>query len=341
MTMDITRFIWVRRLLMGSIALLVSPAGWAQYTGPMINAHLHYLGNIPPALIMEQLAREQTQAAILMPKFYTGGGPYDGKDESAQDAQVEALIRAYPNTFFPLMGLQRNELCEDINWVQRKVINDLDEELEKKLASGLYYGAGELIVIHWAYGKHQHSVKKNKNCSELNHDLNSPLVQALLKTLKRFDKPLVIHMEASPKGIRQLEAVLPLGSKIVWAHNCGRAHPDTIRGLLQKHQNLYCDLANMDDQGFYGSGQPRLEIYSYLIMQKGKLDPLQQALMEEFSNRFMVGTDVAHTEGFEKQQVAKRLHRMRVLLGQLSPTAAQKIAYQNAITVFGLPLKLQ
>jgi hypothetical protein len=32
---------------------------------------------------------------------------------------------------------------------------------------------------------------------------------------------------------------------------------------------------------------------------------------------------------------------MRVMLGQLSTAAAQKIAYQNAITVFELALKLQ
>lgn len=330
---------YLRTSLFFSIALLLSAPSKAQYTGPMINAHLHYLGNISAQTILQQLSREQTQAAILMPKFYTGGGPYDGKDESAQDAQVEALARAYPTTFFPLIGLQRNELCEDINWVQRKVISDLEAELEAKLASGIYYGAGELIVIHWAYGKHQHSSKKNKNCSELDHDLDSPLVHAMLKPLKRFNKPLVIHMEASPKAIRQLHAVLPLGGKIVWAHNCGRAHPDVIRTLLTKYDNLFCDLANMDDQGFYGSGQPRLEDFSYLIMQKGQLDPKQKVLMEAFPERFMVGTDVAHSEGFEKQQISKRLARMRVMLGQLPPATAEKIAYQNAITVFGLPLK--
>ena len=326
--------------LLSFLLMHLSSNAAAQYQGKMINAHLHLLGNVKTELLLSELSKENTQAAILMPKFYTGGGPYDGKDVSSDDNQVEALYKSYPSIFFPLIGLQRNQLCDDISWHQSSTVSAIEAELVQKLSSGMYFGAGELIVIHWAYGKHQNSSKRNKNCSELDHGLDSPLVLAMLGQLKKFNKPLVIHMEASPKGISQLKKVLPLGAKIVWAHNCGRAHPDVIRGLLSQFDNLSCDLANMDDRGFYGSGQPRVESFTYLIMRDGVLDEAQKKLIEDFPNRFMVGTDVAHTEGFEKQQVSKRLNRMRFMLGQLSPATAKKVAYQNAIQIFDLPLTL-
>lgn len=325
--------------LLATLLMLVSSCAFAQYEGKMINAHLHFLGNLKTELLLQELSKENTQAAVVMPKFYTGGGPYDGKDVSAEDSQVEALYKNYPSVFFPLIGLQRNQLCDDTNWHQEKIVRAIEVEVATKLSSGIYFGAGELIVIHWAYGKHQNSSKKNKNCSELDHNLDSPLVSAILGQLKKFNKPLVIHMEASPKGVAQLKKVLPLGAKIVWAHNCGRARPDVIRSLLGQFENLSCDLANMDDRGFYGSGQPRTESFTHLIMRDGKLDESQKKLMEDFPNRFMVGTDVAHTEGFEKLQVSKRLNRMRLMLGQLSPSTAEKVAYRNAIEIFGLPLK--
>jgi hypothetical protein len=331
----------VHKLCLGSIFLMLFPSyALAQYEGKMINAHLHFLGNVKTELLLKELSKENTQAAILMPKFYSGGGPYDGKDISATDNQVEALQNLYPSIFFPLIGLQRDQFCEGSSWGHDKVISAMEAEIVEKLSSGIYFGAGELKVVHWAYGKHQNLSKRNKNCSEVNHNLDSPLVLAMLKQLKKFNKPLVIHMEATSKGVGQLKNVLQLGAKIVWAHNCGRARPDIIRSLLNQFDNLSCDLANMDDRGFYGSGQPRVESFTYLIMRDGKLDESQKNLMEDFPNRFMVGSDVAHTEGFEKHQVSKRLNRMRLMLGQLSPATAEKIAYQNAIQIFELPLKL-
>jgi hypothetical protein len=330
----------VYKLTLLSLFLMIfSSYASAQYKGEMINAHLHFLGNIKTELLLKELSKENTQAAILMPKFYTGGGPYDGKDVRAEDHQVEALYKSHPTVFFPLIGLQRDQFCDAINWSREEIIRAMEVEIAEKLSSGMYFGAGELKVIHWAYGKHQNSSKRIKNCSEVNHNLDSPLVLAMLGQLKKFNKPLVIHMEASPKGVSQLKKVLPLGAKIVWAHNCGRAHPEVIRDLLRQFDNLFCDLANMDDRGFYGSGQPRTENFTYLIMRNGILDEVQKRLMEDFPGRFMAGTDVAHTGGFEKQQVSKRLNRMRLMLGQLSSATAKKVAYQNAIQIFELPLK--
>jgi hypothetical protein len=146
-------------------------------------------------------------------------------------------------------------------------------------------------------------------------------------------------MEGDPISVSRLKRVLNFGGKVIWAHNCGRSNPSVIREMLSAHSNLFCDLANMDDQGFYGSGKPRLAGFSYLIMKDGTLDSDQKRLMVDYKNRFMVGSDVAHTEGFRKSQVSKRLQRMRLMLSQVPPDVAERIAFRNAIDVFGLPLK--
>ena len=324
-----------------ALLLTFAPLSFSsEYKGRMINAHLHVLGNLESNLLFEELSKAGVEAAILMPKFYKGGGPYGGDDASSSDEQMDSIRREYPTTFFPLMGLQRGELCKESHWSDPNVINPLIAELDKKLSDGSYYGAGELIVVHWAYGKNVDSPGKNKNCSELNHDISSPLVRGLLDTLKRYDKPLVMHMEGDPIAVSKLRALLNLGAKIVWAHNCGRSHPEVIRDMLSTYKNLFCDLANMDDKGFYGSGKPRLAPFSYLIMKDGRLDPAQLKLMVDYPDRFMVGSDVAHAEGFRKSQVSRRLQRSRLMLGQLPINVADRVAYKNAVAIFGLPIDL-
>jgi len=311
----------------------------ADYSGRMINSHMHVLGNVEEDLMLRELSGANAEAAVLLPKFYRGGGPYGGKDLPASDQQVQALVDNHPKKFFPLIGLQRGELCNEGAWSDARSIQSLVEEFDQKLSTGNYFGAGELIVVHWSYGKHAESTSKNKNCSELSHDISSPLVEALLAVLKKYDKPLVIHMEGDPISVSRLKRALDLGGKIVWAHNCGRSNPLVIRKMLSSHLNLFCDLANMDDKGFYGSGKPRLAEFSYLIMKDGVLDNDQRQLMIDYSDRFLVGSDVAHTEGFRNKRVSKNLQRMRMMLGQLPPEVAERAAFRNAIDIFGLPLK--
>jgi predicted TIM-barrel fold metal-dependent hydrolase len=95
----------------------------------------------------------------------------------------------------------------------------------------------------------------------------------------------------------------------------------------------------MNGNGFYGSGQPKMADYTYLIMDRNqKLDQKQKILMEEFPDRFVVGSDVAHTIGMKNNNIARNMNAMRLLLSQINPQAASKIAYKNAIRIFDLPL---
>ena len=98
-----------------------------------------------------------------------------------------------------------------------------------------------------------------------------------------------------------------------------------------------CDLGGMSAPGKagYGTMWPRRTPWIHLIEDgQGNLLPDVAALFEEFPERFMVGTDAAHTPAL--QGYVPRIARFRRLLSQLKPETAAKLAYRNAERVFGL-----
>jgi hypothetical protein len=165
-------------------------------------------------------------------------------------------------------------------------------------------------------------------------------MQRMSAIAARFDVPMVVHMEGYPALVDDFSKLLAEYPKarFVWAHNCGRSKAPVIRGMLTRHPNLFCDLANMTNVGTtgYGIGWPRREEFTALIEQGGVLVPDMKALYEEFPDRFMLGMDVAHAPGNNPQNYSQRVNRFRELLGQLKPETARKLAEANAIRIFKL-----
>jgi len=296
-----------------------------------INSHLHWQDSYDTELVFRQLEDAGVTASIIMPRFYRGpnGGKTRMGDVPASDANVEELAREYPQKFFPLFGLQRNELCDASEWdAGESIVN----ELEKKLESGIYYGAGELIVRHFAYTKGR--------CAELDLPIDSNFVQAILDVLKRYDLPLVIHMEADPHQVQSFRNILKKNatSKIVWAHNCGRMQPQMIEAFLDDFPNLFCDLSNMNHNGYYGKGKPRMEPYTYLPFEKRYIDKYQVLLMKKHPDRFLLGSDCCHARGLKKWAITRNINALVDAMSVMTPEEQNKIFRQNAIRVFNLPL---
>jgi predicted TIM-barrel fold metal-dependent hydrolase len=62
-------------------------------------------------------------------------------------------------------------------------------------------------------------------------------------------------------------------------------------------------------------------------------------LLDAWPDRFMIGTDIAHT--VLRKAFPVRVSMTRVLLGQLAPDAAQKIGVDNARRLFAPVLRQQ
>lgn len=301
------------------------------YTGPMIDAHGHLGVSFDWDMIVNVMGRNNVSRQIVMPRYYRGPAGY--ADRPGTDELALELAGKYPGRFFPLVGMQRPELTGANKWLNPDAaVEAILNKAEGKLATGRFWGIGEVIVKHFAYSSGRHA--------ELENPIYSPFMQRLSQLATRFDVPIVLHMEGAPRLFKDFARLLRenSGVRYVWAHNCGRCKAPIIYAMLENHPNLYCDLANMTNVGEsgYGIGWPRMEEYNALIEKNGVLFPEMREVYEAFPDRFMIGMDVAHAPGMNPKNYGRRAKRFRELLAQLTPQTADAFAEGNAIRIFKL-----
>jgi hypothetical protein len=318
-------------LVIATAALLMNEAAAAdkRYSGPLIDAHGHIGGSFDPEVMERVTFTNGVRAMTLMARYYPGLAD----DQAGDDDMSLEMAAKYPGRFFPLVGMQRPMLTGRHKWLEPDyAVQDLLENTEKKLASGKFYGIGEVIVRHFAYSKGKHA--------ELDQPIYSAFTQALSRLGQKYDVPVVIHMEGDPALVKDFERLIDENPKTVyvWAHNCGRSRAPVIRRMLTGHPNLMCDLGGMTNTAKqnYGTGRPRMESYTSLMEKDGHFLPEMHAIYEDFSDRFVIGMDVAHAIGMNEKNYGRRVFRFRVLLGRLKPKTAKKLAETNATRIFHL-----
>lgn len=124
------------------------------------------------------------------------------------------------------------------------------------------------------------------------------------------------------------------GAKVIWAH-VGRNRnpqtwtkfppPDGVRAYLKKYPNLYFDLNQSQPGSQYSTGY----VDNILYDMSSALKPEWKELLEEFPDRFMIGSDWGEGKSWEKYDSVFNTFRT-VVLGNLRQDVAQKIAYKNA-----------
>jgi predicted TIM-barrel fold metal-dependent hydrolase len=111
----------------------------------------------------------------------------------------------------------------------------------------------------------------------------------------------------------------------LWAHTGFFIEPPALRRLFQRHLNLLCELSWRDER--YG---PR----RIPISEDGQLRPEWKELLEEFPDRFVVGTDVADPS---LSGYSFMIDYWRGILKQLSADSSEKLSHQNAERILKLP----
>jgi predicted TIM-barrel fold metal-dependent hydrolase len=117
-------------------------------------------------------------------------------------------------------------------------------------------------------------------------------------------------------------------AQIIWAHagadGTGQRTPELCRRLLRAHPNLVMEL----------KADPRNRGLTYPLAD-GKLKPEWRALIVEFPDRFVLGSDQhypAHDAG------AQRWQELVHLFNQLPPAVRQKVGADNAVRLYGKPV---
>lgn len=285
-----------RHLVCGVLASIcfVGSALAAEYTGPLLDAHLHYNDEAQsPHPIPDVLARMQRNGVKAI---VANSRPNDGTKNlaSAKEQTTKAGV-----TVIPFIRLYRNRADYD-NWFRDETIYQMVlDELSKGTASGAYKGIGE---FHLYDSTNAHGA-----------------VAAKLMKLAE-EKQLAVLAHVDDVAIDLLMAHAPKKTvKLIWAHTgIGGASADRVRTLMKKYPGLMGELS-------YRPG---------LTEGNGQLSPAWRALITEFPNRFMIGSDTWVNQRW--MYYDDLMKGYRTWLGGLPADVARKVAWENGASLFGL-----
>lgn len=248
-----------------------------------------------------------------------------GNGARESDALAAKFAQQQPNRFIPFVG---NEPIRQFTsregeraWtLQSSAVVDYLAQLETALREKRYRGIGELVVN----SVHSRSDKATK------YPADSPLMRRLWALSAKYDVPLSVHLDATPDSLEQMERVLvsDRSGTWIWAHTgwLPVANPSLLRPLLQAHPNLFCELSGRESIRRIYRGDP--------IDNDRVLKPEWKAMLEDFPDRFVIGTDV---DPPTMAAYAEEIGYWRGILSQLSPPTAAKLAHGNAERLLKLP----
>jgi hypothetical protein len=284
-------------------------------TLPIIDLHLHLnSGWDPPALV--QLFDELGVARA------GGGAPPDS-------AAVLRFTTTYPTRFVPFAGegeLRRLLSEGERAWnLESPAVLDYLMLLEASLQAGSFKGIGELYPNNRVGG----GVSR--------YPADSPLMQRLWALSATYQVPLSVHMDATDDSVAEMERLLASDRRgiWIWAHTGLFAEPSLVRRLLQSHPNLTCELSGRLPTGGIGGPPPGVvgivDAVNYRAYD-GRLRPAWKELLEEFPDRFVIGTDPVQPR---LTTYALVIGVWRQILGQLTPETAKMLAHGNAERLLG------
>ncbi len=274
----------------------------------MIDAHSHIAGpNIDVDIDMDYVFSFLDQANIS--KILLFGPP----------APLQNVYRKYPDRVIPFLSFFR----PDPSTGKLIISHERLEQVERLLKSGVFKGIGEIALRHKAHGNH--------------YPADDPLMLELYDLAAQYSVPVNVHVDFEYSD--ELERALEHNRKatIIWAH-CGatgtaagivHAAPPLIRRMMDKHPNLFADLSLSNPYTLGESAPTQEELFTN---PDGSIKQEWKDLFEDYSDRFMWGLDmVISSEGYYErvELTVKATNYYRSLLGQLSPEAAENIAYKT------------
>ena len=299
---------------------------------PIVDFHTHLNDDMDARRLIELMDSTGVRTMVLMARYYDT--PQDAGYGS--DAQALGFARSYKGRFVPFVAGQRRELGGPSRlWQNPEAARWYLREAEEKLQSGEFFGLGEYILLHYAYDLRGWG----QTGGEVRLSADSPLMQRIAGLGATYQVPVLFHLEAEPEASVQAVRLFEAhpNTTFIWAHNCGRASADRIRQMLGRVPRLMCDLGGMsvtpNNPGGYGRYWPKRTPYMHLVQaDDGKVYPEMLRLFEDFSERFLLGTDTAHTPALRFYE--ERIQAFRQMLSQMSPATARRIAYENAERLF-------
>ena len=269
----------------------------ADYSGPLLDAHLHYnveavQGPHPISDVLARMQRNGVRAIVANSR------PNDG---------TKALVEARAQTdtagvtVVPFIRLYRNRADYD-NWYRDESIYEMVQaEFTRGTARGPYRGIGEFHLYD-------------------SRNANGPVARKLMAFAE--DKQLAMLAHVDDAAVDLLMANAPSkGQKLrlIWAHTgIGGTPVERVEAMLARYPLLMGELS-------YRPG---------LTCEGGLLCPEWRALLLRYPDRFLIGSDTWINPRW--QQYDELMQGYRRWLGDLPPDVARQIAWDNGAALFGL-----
>ena len=279
-----------------------SPVHAAPYTGPLLDAHLHYnteawngqAGPHPVADVLARIQRNGVQAIVANSR------PNDGTKLLASTAAANADLRV-----IPFIRLYRNRADYDSWFQDESIYTMVQTELARGTAAGAYKGIGEFHLYDSA-------------------NANGAVAQKLMALAD--DKGLAVLAHVDDVAIDLLMANTPSRGQrttLIWAHTgIGGAPVERVDALLARYPRLIGEL----------SYRPGLTCPAADGTER--LCPAWRALLLKYPTRFLIGSDTWVNQRWLYYD--DLMQGYRAWLGDLPPDVARNIAWNNGARLFGL-----
>ena len=275
----------------------------ADYTGPLLDAHLHYnteawdgqTGPHPPADVLARMQRNGVRAIVANSR------PNDGTVLLASSP----LARQAGVAVVPFLRLYRNRADYDSWFKDETIFTMVQTECAKGTPGGAFKGIGEFHLYDSA----------NAN-------------GAVAKKLMAFaeEKSLAVLAHVDDVAIDLLMSNTPSKgqrAKLIWAHTgIGGAPVARVDALLAKYPLLMGEL----------SYRPGLTCAADRGAER--LCPEWRALLLKYPTRFLIGSDTWVNQRW--QAYDGTMQGYRAWLGDLPADVAQNIAWNNGARLFDI-----
>jgi predicted TIM-barrel fold metal-dependent hydrolase len=280
---------------------------------------------------MDEFAIEMT---ILLPPPFPPGHP--GRYGMVE---LKSMVRGHSDRLaFAAGGESLNSMLQEVRpqGVTPEIAAAFRHEAEAIADAGAA-GFGEFATEHFSFGVGRHPYESARP--------DHPLLLLLADIAAERDMPIDIHMEAVPQdmpmparfsglgpnpatvtenisGFERLLAHNPK-ARIIWAHagwdNTGERTVPLMRRLLNAHPNLYMSIKLPPTPRRTSPFDP-----------DGNLKPGWLALLNDFPDRFLIGSD----QFFDS--APENLALVRKFIDSLPPESARRVANENARRVYRL-----
>ena len=285
---------------------------------PLADLHFHPDLDFPPHKARDWMNRNGVR--------WAGAGVKTWPAADGRRTLWEEFSRELGNRFIPLAGQSElNVAYRDggiaaMEDAENPVIKQLLEDADRDLRAGRVRGIGT-VFINNSTTDYRPEFRRRARA-------DAPSIRALYRLVAKYEAVMTVHIEGNPDSLVEFERLLAIDRRprVIW-NQCGSfTKPDRVRRLLDANENLFCELSWRSPP----VTPPRFSD-RYIFTAKGP-DPGWLRLIEDFSDRFILGNDGLTVEEYDGAAEVARIG----LLAYLRPRTARLVAYQNAQRVLEL-----